>query len=192
MRSAAPGESVCGDAWVALGSGDALTVVVCDGLGHGVLAAAASKRAVEIADTHQGVDPGSLLGLVSDGLTGTRGAAVAAARVDPDRGEVRFAGIGNITASLYAPGELSARALISTPGICGVAAGRSRPQVSTHPWTAGTALVMHSDGVHSRWSLRDWPGSRDHDPTTLAAWVLWQANRRRDDACALVVTGGPR
>lgn len=189
VRTAAAGETACGDVWTVVGDSSAPTVMVCDGLGHGPRAAEASARAVALAERHRDREPDAMLGKIAAGLVNSRGAAIALARLDPGRGELRFVGVGNISAFLYAPDEPGGQALISRPGIVGVPNGPN-PRPSTHPWVPGSTLLMHTDGVHSRWSLRDWPGLRAHDTTTCAAWLLWQANRRRDDACVLVVDGG--
>ncbi|MCP2258510.1 Anti-sigma regulatory factor (Ser/Thr protein kinase) [Streptoalloteichus tenebrarius] len=185
----APGEEVSGDAWTVVRGAGLLTVLVCDGLGHGPAAAAASRRAVALAREHPDADPLTLLGALRTGLVGTRGAAVAVAQVHHGTGRLRFVGMGNVSARLYADRTSSGRRLVSRPGIVG--AGQARPPVAdtVHPWGQESLLVLATDGASERWSLDDWPGLTDHDPTTVAAWVLWHANRRRDDVCVLALAG---
>ncbi|SHF02162.1 ATP-binding SpoIIE family protein phosphatase [Streptoalloteichus hindustanus] len=185
----APGEDVSGDAWTAVRGSGVLTVLVSDGLGHGPAAAAASRRAVALVREHPDADPAALLGTLRSGLAGTRGAAVAVAQVHHGTGRLRFVGMGNVAARLHADRSAGARRLVSRPGIVGV--GQNRPALidTVHPWGPESLLVLSTDGVSDRWSLADWPGLTRHDPTTVAAWVLWHANRRRDDVCVLALAG---
>ncbi|HEV2733866.1 MAG TPA: ATP-binding SpoIIE family protein phosphatase, partial [Longimicrobiaceae bacterium] len=100
-----PGQEVCGDAWAAAERDGRTVVLVADGLGHGPEAAAASREAVRIFEATAGSDPVELLERVHGGLRSTRGAAAAVAVVDRAARSVRFAGVGNIAASVLAGGE---------------------------------------------------------------------------------------
>ena len=48
VRQAAPGETVCGDAWAVVQDDHRAAIIVADGLGHGPLAAEASQAAVSV------------------------------------------------------------------------------------------------------------------------------------------------
>jgi hypothetical protein len=45
---------------------------------------------------------------------------------------------------------------------------------------------MHSDGVSAHWTLDAYPGLRQHDPLTIAAVLLRDFSRGRDDATVVV------
>ena len=186
------GELVCGDSWAGRavsGHGpDALTLMMCDGLGHGPLAARAADRAREAFRDSRHMDPAAVLGDVHLGLRGTRGAAVAIALVDLGEERVRLSGVGNISALVAIEGSRSG--LLSVPGIVGVQLPRPRTFEAAFP--PGSALIMHSDGLSDRWKPADLPGLFAKDPSLVAAQILNQAAVRRDDAGIVVAVRGQR
>ena len=52
---------------------------------------------------------------------------------------------------------------------------------------AGAAIVLHSDGLSSRWDAQALPGLADRDPLVIAAALLAVAGVHRDDAGILVL-----
>ncbi|MFI0240208.1 ATP-binding SpoIIE family protein phosphatase [Streptomyces sp. NPDC016845] len=188
------GETVCGDTWaVRIGADDAggdgpMMVLMCDGLGHGPLAARVGERARQIFRQSAAVHPGDVLRQLHEGLRGTRGAALAVARVDRRAGRVDLCGVGNISAFVVEASRRSA--LLSHPGIVGA----QIPTVRTYSadLAAGSALVMHSDGLHQRWSPADLPGLLWRHPAVIAGQILNQAGLRRDDAGIVVVPAPSR
>jgi hypothetical protein len=186
------GESVSGDAWAARldtpadGGDPALLVFFCDGLGHGPLAAAASRAAVAAFREGRGRQPGEVLAEVHAGLRGTRGGAVAVARVEPAAGRVLFTGVGNVSGFVVGPDTRST--LMSVPGIAGVQ--MRSPRTVEQPLPRGSAVVLHSDGLTERWQPQDLPGLLGHLPVVAAGQLLREAGVRRDDA-GVVVAKGP-
>jgi hypothetical protein len=126
--------------------------------------------------------PADYLQAAHESATGTRGAAAAMLRVDLASGAVRFAGVGNIAGSLIAEG--TGRGLFSHNGTVG--AQMRKPQEFDYAWPAGGLLVMHSDGLQSRWSLADYPGLVLRDPALIAAVLARDFRRGRDDLTVLV------
>ncbi|MFG3284480.1 SpoIIE family protein phosphatase [Streptomyces sp. NPDC048111] len=163
------------------GRGEGLLVMSCDGLGHGPLAALAAQNAVQAFRTAAGRTPEQVMEEVHRSLRGTRGAAVAIARLEPD-GRVLLCGIGNITAALVTPTQRTT--LMSHPGIV----GHQIRQLRTYEnqLAPGGVLVMHSDGLSERWSAADLAGLLHHPPAVIAAALLRQAGTRRDDASVVV------
>ncbi|MEV4137386.1 SpoIIE family protein phosphatase [Dactylosporangium sp. NPDC049742] len=180
------GESVCGDRWAALVRGGALLVLVADGLGHGALAATAANAAV---DAFLGGDldaPAAIVERLHRLVSHTRGAAVSVARVEAgaEGGTVRFAGLGNVAGVVASPnGER--RGMVSMPGIVGHQSRGVRE--FTYDLPPEAVVVLHSDGVSDRWTLRDYPGLSRQDPLLIAGTLLRDAGVRRDDACVAVV-----
>ncbi|NIH78868.1 ATP-binding protein [Amycolatopsis viridis] len=185
----APGETECGDRWTAEVTDATVTIAVSDGLGHGQLAARASDVAISTVAAHTELRPARILELMQPSLASTRGATVAVAQLTPAEGRMRFCGVGNVSTRFYADPDGPVQRIVSRHGIVGVAA-RPRPTDSAHPWTGRSWLILHSDGISDRWSSTDWPGLFNHDPATVAGWILGQRGRGRDDACVVVVTGG--
>ena len=176
------GETVSGDAWSVRRLPQGTTILVIDGLGHGHLAAEAAKLAVEIFLNAKEQSPVELLKGIHGALRATRGAAGAVAALDPETRQVRFAGIGNISALLIDVEH--ARNLVSMNGILGHEARDCRE--FTYPWPAGTALLLHSDGVSARMNLADYPGLLGRTCTLLAGVLYRDYNRGRDDATVVV------
>jgi len=188
-RLTAPGETASGDMWAVGIAGGTATVGLSDGLGHGEAAAAASEAAVNTISAHAGRRPALILEAMHAPLARTRGATVAITQVTPSEGRMRFCGIGNIAARAYAEPGTPAQRLLSRPGIVGAGTARAVPDVAGS-WSPSSWLVLHTDGVSERWNAGDWPGLLRHDPGVVAAWILGQQGRGRDDACVVAVAGG--
>jgi hypothetical protein len=185
----APGESVCGDAWSIAVDGDSATVLVADGLGHGPAAAEASAAACRAFAANRAAAPKLLIEAAHRALSGTRGAAVATAKLDLSARVLRFAGVGNISGTLLCP-AFGTRGLFSHNGIVG---GPVRKvQEFDYPWPDGGLLVMHSDGVQTRWSLDKYPGLTARHPAVIAAVLYRDFKRGRDDATVVVLRGALR
>jgi anti-sigma regulatory factor (Ser/Thr protein kinase) len=177
------GEPVCGDGFGIREVDGCRQVLVCDGLGHGRLAAAATQEAVRVFAQTTAGSPAAVVEALHRTLAHTRGAALAVAELDPDGGRVRYAGLGNIAGTVLLP-DGTRRGMVSLPGI----AGHQRRQIREYgyPLPPAAVLLMHSDGVVDRWNPADYPGLLTHSPQVIAATVLRDAGTRRDDAGVLV------
>lgn len=180
-----PSEHECGDAWGVAFKNGQLLMMVADGLGHGPEAARASQAAIGLVQDGCTFTPETLLLQAHRALQGSRGAAVAVACMDDYTQEVRFAGIGNISVSLH-HGE-TARHLVSHNGIVG--SNVRRVQQFSLPLTGDATLIMHSDGVGTRWDLAHYPGLSQRHPSLIAAVLYRDHARLRDDACVVVAHG---
>jgi serine phosphatase RsbU (regulator of sigma subunit) len=157
--------------------------MLCDGLGHGPLAARAAQEAVRVFGSLGPVSATGVLEALHRALNHTRGAALAVAELDADCARVRYAGLGNISGTIVT-GDGSRRGLVSLPGIV----GHQKRQIREYeyPLEHGAVLVMHSDGLVDRWNPADFPGLFTHSPQVIAAALLRDAGTRRDDAGVLV------
>jgi len=177
------GEAECGDAFGAVRDGDIITAVLCDGLGHGPLAAAASKTAVDAVLAEPREAPAALLARAHERISHTRGGAIGILQL---AGQVAsFAGLGNVAGWILGDGVRTGMA--SVPGIAGHHARKFRQFDYAVP--AGAAVILHSDGLSSRWDALSLPGLAARDPLLIAAVLLAEAGVHRDDAGILVVTG---
>ena len=182
----APLEEVCGDAWEIARSPDgAAAIVLADGLGHGPEAALASRAAVSAFQHNPFSPPDMLLETMHRQLGGTRGAAVAVTRVDRSAGRILHAGVGNIAGTLIAS-DNSTRGLFSHNGTVGHLARKF--QSFEYPWTPASTLVLHSDGLQSRWSLERYAGLTRCHPAVIAGVLFRDFQRGRDDATVVVVS----
>jgi len=176
------GEEVCGDGWGIRHFADSLVLMVVDGLGHGILAAEAAREAENVLAVATDSAPRSILQDTHAALKKTRGAAIAVARIRPDIGIVTFAGIGNIGGSIVSPGFC--RGMASHNGT----AGHQLPKIQefTYPWNSNSILVMHSDGLASRWDLERYPGIWGKHSSLIATILHRDFNRGRDDVTIVV------
>lgn len=175
------GEPVCGDAWAMAVRDGKRAFLVVDGLGHG-LSAHEAAQAGTVAFAEQPFDePIRLMNSLHAAMTGTRGGAAAVAQYDTAAGSLRYAGIGNISGSLVTLED--SRGLASHPGIVGVQARRAQP--FDFPGVQGKLMVMYSDGLISRWNMRDYPGLASRHPAVVTALLHRDFNRGRDDVTIL-------
>jgi phosphoserine phosphatase RsbX len=178
------GETESGDACAEFRTSRGVIVVMADGLGHGPRAATAAKAFVEC------VRDAGLLALVEvfarghRALLKTRGAVAAVARFDHERGEVEIAGIGNISVQIARTGTIPTVHPVVMPGVLGSAYRVVRPQV--FPFGLGDLLVMHSDGIRSRFDLAL---ARALSTQAAAEAVVRSCAKGSDDAACAIVRG---
>jgi anti-sigma regulatory factor (Ser/Thr protein kinase) len=184
LALAVPPEKVSGDAWGWQPARGGATVLLADGLGHGPDAAEASERAVAVLRPAEPVE--QTLRRVHDELRPTRGAAVAVARIDENRGVLEFAGVGNISAVLCGRG--TSKALTSLSGT----AGRQVRTIKSFEYELPSSgvLVMHSDGCRNGWDLASDPRLRRRTPLLIAATLIRDWERGHDDVSVVVVPVG--
>jgi hypothetical protein len=161
--------------------------MLCDGLGHGPLAANAARVAVNAFHTAPQGGPDEVVEHLHRLLRPTRGAAVAVTELDAEAGMARHCGLGNIAGAVV--DDHAVRRMVSLPGI----AGHQRRQLRTYDYglPPDAVVVLHSDGVSDRWQPADHPGLFVRAPHLVAAVLLREAGTRRDDACVLAARATP-
>ena len=179
-----PGEEVCGDSWGSVRVDQDLVIVVADGLGHGTEARLASSEAVRQLYQSPELPPKALLARIHQALRSTRGAAVAVARIDSVRGKLTYAGVGNISARIYAGSE-GRQNLVSLNGTAGHQCDRI--QEFSYAWPEDGLLVLHSDGLSTSTGLESYPGLAARDPALIAGVLYRDFCRGRDDATVVIV-----
>jgi anti-sigma regulatory factor (Ser/Thr protein kinase) len=173
------GETECGDDFAVCGS----NILVVDGLGHGPIAAECARAAVLAFEESDAASPADLMRIVHGALRSTRGAAVSIAQVDITRGELRYAGIGNIAGSVWNEG--GPRHLLSHPGIVGHDMRNVREL--TYRLSDNVLVLLYSDGIATHWSLDAYEGLPSRHPSLIAGVIYRDHSRRRDDATVIVV-----
>ena len=153
------GETECGDAYGVVLADGAVTAVLDD----------------------PAAEPAALLERAHGRMSGTRGGAVGIVRIAGD--QARFAGLGNVAASIVSDGQR--KSMSSIPGIAGVQARTIRQFEYDVP--PGSAVIVHSDGVSSRWEAAALPALEARDPLLIAAVLLAEAGVHRDDAGVVVL-----
>ncbi len=188
LALAAPAETVCGDAWRVRSSNDSIQFVMADGLGHGPDAAEASDRACDVLNADAAVEPQVALHQAGGLLASTRGAAVAIGTWSRPAATLKYAGAGNISGVVVHSGR--SHGLLSHHGIVGKQ--MRTPRQADYEAPADAVLVLHSDGIQTRWSPSDWPGLFSRHPAIIAACILRDCVRGKDDASVLVIRAAQR
>jgi hypothetical protein len=183
VASAQRGETVSGDTSAAVQIATRSLALVADGLGHGPQAAEASLVALDTFEANLSLSPAEIMHRMHAALRRTRGAAVAIADIDWLRREVRFCGVGNISACLLS-GDKPLN-LLSHNGTVGITAPKVQELI--YPIYDGALLVMNSDGIRTQWNLDRYPGILSRDAALIAAIVYRDNRRDRDDATVLVL-----
>ena len=178
-----PGELVCGDNWAFSDTAEGRTLLVADGAGHGVEAARAADLAVQIFRQHAESPCDEIVERIHRALMPTRGAAVAVARIDEAARIVRYVGVGNICGTLIT-GE-TVRHMVSHNGTAGHTAPRIRE--FTYDFVGNPLVIMHSDGLTTRWDLASYPGLVTQHPSLIAGVLLRDHRRARDDASVVAI-----
>jgi len=177
------GEEASGDSWASVQSGDQLTVLVADGLGHGIEANLASSQAVRMLRENPHLGPHAMLERCHLALRSTRGAAVAVAKIDRAHDKLTFAGVGNISGKIYSS-ERASQHLVSVNGTAGHHTEKLRE--FSYPWPVDGVLQMHSDGLSSGACVEAYPGLAARDPALIAGVLYRDFGRGRDDATVVV------
>nr|WP_315220737.1 ATP-binding SpoIIE family protein phosphatase [uncultured Duganella sp.] len=176
------GETDSGDAWLVARQRHAIALMVVDGLGHGPEAAKAGRAAVDTVALQPGMRPAEQIEVCHAALRPTRGAAQAIALLDLEARQLSFAGVGNIGACII-DGE-ERRQMMSHNGIVGH--NIRKVQEFVLPCPPGALVILASDGIATQWDLAQYPGLAACDPAIVAAVLLRDHARARDDACVLV------
>ena len=177
-----PGERVCGDSWFSHQTPHRTVILLADGLGHGGGASEVAREAVAAFRRRAEFSPGVILGYVHDALRKTRGAVAAVAEIRPAEGALIYAGVGNIS-GVVLDGSAS-NSLVSHNGTLGTMTPKIQEFRST--WTSNSMLVLHSDGLQSKWDLSSYAGLLSGHPATIGGLLLRDFRRERDDVSVVV------
>jgi anti-sigma regulatory factor (Ser/Thr protein kinase) len=183
IATTAPGETVCGDSWAVTSDGEAVTVTVADGLGHGLAAHQASQAAIAVSREYAAAQPSQVLAEAHGALRTTRGAALAVYRLDTRASAIDYCGAGNVIARVVS--GVSDRTLLTQNGTAGLQVRRT--ETAKAEWSAHAIVVIHTDGIESRWVPQRLLPVLGRDPVLIAALLMRDHHRGRDDATVVVI-----
>ncbi|MEO1978141.1 MAG: ATP-binding protein [Paracoccaceae bacterium] len=182
LRVCHPKERECGDDFVLRQTRGATDVLLCDGLGHGPLAAEASAEVIEAAN---GLDaePGRSMRRITERLVGHRGAVASIVHIDWPEMTMRYAGLGNI-ATIWIGAQGVKRMAVRDGRIGAVPTGGYEETVQL---AVGDMVILHSDGLKTLREAHFRPGLLHKSPLLIAGFLLDRAFRGRDDASIVVI-----
>lgn len=181
------GEPVSGDAWSVRRARAGCTVLVADGLGHGILAAEAAESAVRAFESAGDAGPAELLDRIHGALRSTRGAAGAIAQIDVESRQIRYVGVGNVASFVVGPDRT--HNLVSMNGILGHEIRTLRE--FEYAWPSGATLILCSDGISTRVNVAEYPGLLARSCPLIAGIIFRDYWRGRDDATVVVARERP-
>lgn len=177
-----PGYDRNGDAYLIEHSHSRTLAGVIDGLGHGVEAHRASSTAERYVQTHASDSIEDLFEGVESACQTTRGVVMALARFNWASRTVEVGSVGNISIRFcHAEGT---KRPISRRGVLGQ--GAEGPRVETVDWQSQSVMVLHSDGVKSRWDCGGLDFHSGDTASDVASDLLRELGKPDDDATVLV------
>ncbi|OWV32348.1 hypothetical protein B5C34_02010 [Pacificimonas flava] len=183
FRLAYPGERRSGDCVAVRRAGSRLIYMLSDALGHGPKAAEVAQEAETAFRASEGSDPESILDQMNDALSGSRGAVAAILSVDVESRSLSYAAVGNITTLMVHERKL--KRLPVRDGLLG--AGSRKPHVESFEVPEDAIFLMHSDGLSMLRSLDPYKSLLHRTAPVLAARLLDDLFRGRDDASIIAV-----
>jgi anti-sigma regulatory factor (Ser/Thr protein kinase) len=176
------GYEISGDYSLVIRIGEIVYLILSDGLGHGAEAAEASHVAAKVFRRYATAELSDLMGRIHQALTKTRGAAVALASFNTVTRKLKYVAVGNIDARICSDDQ--SRGCVTLNGT----AGLQMPRIVEFEYDVepGSAIIMHTDGLSSRWNLRNYLGLSLQTPGVIAGVLYRDFARKRDDATILV------
>ncbi len=178
------GEKQCGDGWAMYEAVDYCQLLVADGLGHGEYAEIASQGAVETFLQNTSLAPADQIRNLHSAIKKTRGAVANVTSINVKNQELTYCGVGNIAGRVIS-GPENTKSVISYNGIL----GHNIPHtLNNHviPWIGNNLLVLHSDGLKSKWDFSRYKDLLRHDTSIIATVLYKDFNRGTDDTLVLV------
>ena len=181
-----PGELISGDDAVVLKSISGFVAAVCDGLGHGPEAREASNRAIEVLSQQPGLDLNQLMITLNGEVARTRGCVISIARFNRADGSIEYVSAGDVYAHLYHLRD--AHFFTPTPLVIGTGQfQKQRIRVERVTVKPGSVLVMFTDGLKSRTTLKGELEVLRQPVITIAQHLLDKNSRPDDDALVCVI-----
>jgi anti-sigma regulatory factor (Ser/Thr protein kinase) len=180
-----PGEIISGDDALFIPSDSGFLAAVCDGLGHGPEARKASSIAVSAIARNNHLGLVNLVEAVNSEVAGSRGCVLAVVRFNRDQRVLECLSAGDIGAHLYHLRD--AHVFTPTPFIVGDRElPRRRLRTEEVTVAAGSVLVMFTDGLESKTSIKGQLDLLRRPALVIAQHLLENHSRRTDDALVFV------
>lgn len=178
-----PGERVCGDGYYVKFLKKGFQIFVGDGLGHGENANEAVQLAIKAFKQSSESDPAEILRDIHSTVKKSRGLVATIATVDYKTEAWTICGIGNINTRIF--DGLENKTYTPYNGIIGHNIPRTLNNTIV-PYKKHQIIVMHSDGLRTRWNLNDMTSIFKQSPGIIASSLYKENLRGTDDATILV------
>jgi len=177
-----PGENCCGDTGFILQNGHLLQATLVDVLGHGEIAAELAGNIRQKLAEMPVMPPAQLLLELHETFRGSRGFVASSMCIDGRNGHFDYCGIGNIQARIAAPNP---RQLVNRDGVLGYRI--INPSSHSGELADGSVLIMHSDGLSSRFHNDEFSTIACHHCQHILAYMFRQYDKHHDDSSCMVI-----
>jgi len=174
--------SVNGDTGFISVDEEQLFVGIVDGAGHGPEANKISQTSRDFLEKNKNEELPGLMNALHENLCGTRGGVAIIGKLDYGSLQFRYVGIGNIFLRKF--GNSSKRA-VTQDGVIGYQI--RTPQEKLIQFSGGDVLVMHTDGITSRFDVNDYPKILNDDAKTIAINLIKKFGKNNDDSTCIVI-----
>ena len=175
-------ESVSGDAVFIKEEGENLFICIFDGAGHGESAHKISCLGINYIQKNKHLSLTDLMKGLHGELTGTHGAVAIIGRLNIKEKKLNYVGIGNIFLRVF--GEKSKRE-ITQGGVIGYQI--RTPKEKCISINYGDIIVLHTDGISSRFNETDYPNIFWDDAKVISNTLLSTFGKSNDDATCAVI-----
>lgn len=175
-----PGQAACGDMGIVKELPGEVFMGIADVLGHGEKAAMLAESIRDYFERNSQRGVVELVEGLHERIRGSRGAVCAVCRLEVATGLLRYAGIGDVSLSIF--GRQKAR-LSFPPGIVGYA--MRTPKEGSFKLEGGDVVLLHTDGIRTHVELEE--ALLGGSPRAIAERVIERFSRREDDACCIVL-----
>ncbi|MBD3615406.1 MAG: SpoIIE family protein phosphatase [Gracilimonas sp.] len=179
------GEKICGDLSLVKKSNGKVLVAAVDGLGHGVSAAKASKKAIDLLESFEKESLINLIHRCHKELRQTRGVVMSLALIDSKENMMTWIGVGNVEGVLFrAHSEVGQK--LERIVLRGGVIGYKLPslQAAMIPIFKDDIVVFTTDGVEHDYV--DELNASEH-PEEIVEFVASNYFKKSDDA--LIIAG---
>ncbi|NCF62691.1 MAG: SpoIIE family protein phosphatase [Gammaproteobacteria bacterium] len=176
------GERVSGDGALITTKGDCIFLAMIDGMGHGKNAYAVASNACEFLRENWSKDLNATMAAVDGELQDTIGGAVSLCTIDVTSGLIEYAAVGNIILRLE--GSVNQK-FHAREGVVGVR--RASPRNHKAQMGQTDLLIMHTDGISSRFHMADKPKMRSYAAARMAREIVEQFGKPHDDVTCMVL-----
>jgi negative regulator of sigma-B (phosphoserine phosphatase) len=176
------GFEVGGDTFIIQPLEQGLFAAIVDVLGHGPEAHELTLE-IEAFLANRGThDVSELMINLHQHLRGSRGAAVGLCAIDAVAGQITYTGVGNTVLRRFGTADTR---LVSQDGVLGQ--NMRTPNVQTLALEASDLILLHTDGVKTRFAADDYPGLLRDSPKDVVSTVIERFGKDYDDAACIAV-----
>ena len=156
-------------------------VCIADGLGHGEPAERAARKAIETVSANQELGLADMMRECDQALKGSRGAAIALARIDLKSGDLEYLGIGNTRCAIVG------QSIAHLGGSYGIVGEGAKPaSVERRTLQRRDVLILWSDGLPESLGLVAPQVRRITDAQVFAEGLIKEHAIDGDDAGVVV------